>query len=101
MFNVRLAGDHLYGKSLYTWMSLVMSLMVSYFVLPFSHELSWMRSGTELNQFLRIFLPTFAQFFKRFLFTSRGGFHSKVSMVEILYEQQTVQTLIRLLLWSN
>ena len=27
-------------------------------VLFFSHELSWMRSGTELSQFLRIFLPT-------------------------------------------
>ena len=33
MFNVRLAGDHLYGKWLFTWLSLVMSLMVSYFVL--------------------------------------------------------------------
>ena len=29
MFNVRLAGGHLYGKCLY----LVLSLMVSYFVL--------------------------------------------------------------------
>ena len=26
----------------------------------FPHEMSWMRSGTLLNQFLRIFLPTFA-----------------------------------------
>ena len=24
----------------------------------FSHEMSWMRSGTELSQFLRLFLPT-------------------------------------------
>ena len=24
---------------------------------PFSHEMSWMRSGTELSQCLRIFLP--------------------------------------------
>ena len=31
MFYVRLAGDHLYGK----WLSLVMSLMVSYFALSF------------------------------------------------------------------
>ena len=31
MFNVRL--DHLYGKRLFTWMSLVMSLIVFYFVL--------------------------------------------------------------------
>ena len=26
--NVRLAGDHLYGKLLFTWLSLVMSMMV-------------------------------------------------------------------------
>ena len=35
MFNVRLSGDRLYGKRLFTWMSLVISLMVSYFVLSF------------------------------------------------------------------
>ena len=35
MFNVRLAGDHLYGKWLFTWLSLVMFFMVSYFVLSF------------------------------------------------------------------
>ena len=58
MFNVRLAGDHLYGKSLCTWLSLLMSFMVSYFVIFFfPHEMSWMRSGTELGQFLRPFLP--------------------------------------------
>ena len=27
MFNVRLAGGHLYGKQLFTWMSLVVSFM--------------------------------------------------------------------------
>ena len=32
--NVRLAGDHLYGKLLLTWLSLVMSMMVS-FVMSF------------------------------------------------------------------
>ena len=36
MFNVRLADDHLYGKRLFTWLSLMMSLIMSYFVLPFS-----------------------------------------------------------------
>ena len=46
IFNVRLAGDHLYGKWLFTWLSLVMYLIVSYFVLSLSHELSWLRSGT-------------------------------------------------------
>ena len=34
MFNVRLAGGHLYGYQLFTWLSLVVSLMVS-FVLSF------------------------------------------------------------------
>ena len=34
MFNVRLDGGHLYGKQLFTWLSLVVSLMVS-FVLSF------------------------------------------------------------------
>ena len=44
---IRLAGDHLHGKWLFTWLSPVMYLMVSYFVLSFFHETSWMRSGTE------------------------------------------------------
>ena len=30
MLNVRLAGDHLYGKQLFTWLSLVVSLMGSF-----------------------------------------------------------------------
>ena len=30
MLNVRLAGDHLYWKWLFTWLSLVMSLMASF-----------------------------------------------------------------------
>ena len=34
MFNVSLAGGHLYGKQLFTWLSLVVSLMAS-FVLSF------------------------------------------------------------------
>ena len=34
MFNVRLAGGHLYGKQLVIWLSLVVSLMAS-FVLSF------------------------------------------------------------------
>ena len=29
------------------------------FMVSFSPRDSWMRSGTELSQFLRIFLPTF------------------------------------------
>ena len=34
MFNVRLAGGHLFGKQLFTWLSLVLSFMV-FFVLSF------------------------------------------------------------------
>ena len=34
MFNVRLAAGHLYGKQLFTWLSLVVSFMAS-FVLSF------------------------------------------------------------------
>ena len=30
MFNVSLAGGHLYGKQLFTWLSLVVSLMASF-----------------------------------------------------------------------
>ena len=30
LLNVRLAGDHLYGKLLFTWLSLLMSMMVSF-----------------------------------------------------------------------
>ena len=30
MFNVRLAGGHLYGKQLFTWLSLMVSLMASF-----------------------------------------------------------------------
>ena len=38
MLNVRLAGGHLYGKQLFTWLSLMVSLMASFsfFVLSFS-----------------------------------------------------------------
>ena len=35
MFNVTLAGDYMYGKLLFSWLSLLMSLIVSYFVLSF------------------------------------------------------------------
>ena len=41
---------------------------VIFCVVLFSYEMSWMRSGTDLSQFLRIFLPTFAldQYFSIF-----------------------------------
>ena len=62
MFNVRLAGGHLYGKWQFTWLSLVISLMVGvlFCAVLFPLEISWMRSGSEFSRFLRIFLPTLA-----------------------------------------
>ena len=33
MLNVRLAGDYLYGKLLFSWLSLVMSLMASFMLM--------------------------------------------------------------------
>ena len=35
MLNVRLASDHLYGKWLFTWLSVVMSLMPSLYAVFF------------------------------------------------------------------
>ena len=47
MLNVRLAGDHLYGKLLFTWLSLVMSMMVSFCAVLFPTRcLGW---DLELN----------------------------------------------------
>ena len=42
MLNVRLAGGYLYGKQLFTWLSLVVSLMASFCVVFFSTRcLGW------------------------------------------------------------
>ena len=38
MFYVRPASDHLYGKLLFTWLSLVMSLMVSFCAVLFPRD---------------------------------------------------------------
>ena len=38
MLNVRLAGDHLFGKLLFTWLSLVMSMMVSFCAVLFPRD---------------------------------------------------------------
>ena len=59
MLIVRLAGDHLYGKLLFIWLSLVMFHLAVigdiydgvFSCCPFSHEMSWMRSWTSLSQF--------------------------------------------------
>ena len=47
MLNVRLAGDHLFGKLLFTWLSLVISMMVSFCAVLFPTRcLGW---NLELN----------------------------------------------------
>ena len=38
MFNVRIAVDHKYENSLFTWLSLVMSLMVSFCAVVFPRD---------------------------------------------------------------
>ena len=35
MLNVRLAGGHLYGKQLFTWLTLVVSLIASFYAVLF------------------------------------------------------------------
>ena len=54
----RIASEHLYVKLLFTWLSLQVSMIVSFCAVPFSHEMSWIRSLTYLSQFLRVTLPT-------------------------------------------
>ena len=47
MLNVRLAGDHVYEKKLFTWLSVAGDVFDGVFLYcPFSHGMSWMRSGT-------------------------------------------------------
>ena len=58
MFNVRIVGDQLNGKWFFTWLSLVVSLWFLILCCLFSREMSWMRTWTELSQFLRLFLLT-------------------------------------------
>ena len=38
MLNIGLAGDHLYGKFLFTWLSLMMSLMVFFVLSSFPRD---------------------------------------------------------------
>ena len=47
MLNVRLAGDYLYGKLLFTWPSLVMSLMTSFCAVLLDEILDLIESVSE------------------------------------------------------
>ena len=67
MLIVRLAGDHLYGE-----IAVHLAVACDVFIdvslcCPFSHEMSWINSGTLLGRFLRVFLPTFIYKFIKYL----------------------------------
>ena len=75
MLYVRLAGDHLYGKVLFTWLSLVMSLIVSFYALLFPTR--WLGWDLGLNwvSFWRLsylLLRLLGITFKRQAFTEKG-----------------------------
>ena len=53
MFNVRLASGHLYGKQLFTWLSLVVSLMASFVLSFFPLDVL-----DEIWDLIESFLPT-------------------------------------------
>ena len=56
MLNVRLAGDYLYRKLLFTWLSLVKSMLVSFCAV----QRDVLDEILDLNEsVLRVFLPTF------------------------------------------
>ena len=50
-----LADYHLQGKGLFTWLSLMVSLVVTNFVVMFSQRVSWKGFGIVWCQFLRMF----------------------------------------------
>ena len=57
MLNVRLAGDHLYGK-IAVHLAVASDVFDGAFLCcPVSHEMSWIRSGTELSKFLSLPCP--------------------------------------------
>ena len=66
MLIVRLACDHLYGKLLFTWLSLVMSLMASFCAVLFPTRCLGRDLELSLGQFLRVFLPTLAKWVELF-----------------------------------
>ena len=78
MFNVRLAGDHLNGKLLFTWLSPVLSMMVSFCAVLFPRDvldeiLNLIESVSE------VFLPT--RFKLSATFSSSSSFSSSPSAV--------------------
>ena len=73
---------------------------VLFYVVLFPHEMSWIRSGTELSHFLRIFLPTLTYFLKTFCNLKSQDFHShcpphcsqtQVMMRVVLFKSDSVE----------
>ena len=71
MFNVRLAGGHLYGKQLFTWLSRVVSLMapfvLSFFPLDVLDEI-WDLIESVSEGFLTYFCTAFKGILKMCMF---------------------------------
>ena len=76
MFNVRLAVGHLYGKQLFTWLSLVVSLMASFVLSCFPLDVLdeiW----DLLSQCLRDFLITHLFYmFRTYYCVEQPKFHA-------------------------
>ena len=73
MFNVRLASGHLYGKQLFIWLSLVVSLMASVCAVLFPTRCLdeiW----DVIASFMRDFLPTFVFSYSSYLLVSSRMF---------------------------
>ena len=69
MLNVRLAGYHLYGNKLFTWLSLVMSLMASFCAVL---DETW-----DLIESVSEGFPTYSSL----LFVDVSCFHVRMSVV--------------------
>ena len=61
MLNVRLAGEHLYWKKLFTWLSLVMSFMASFVVSFFPRDV--LAEIWDLIESVSEGLPTYSYHF--------------------------------------
>ena len=62
MLNVRRIGGHLYGKQLFTWLSLVVSLAASFCVFPFPLDVLdeiWDLIDSVSEEFLTFFYRIF------------------------------------------
>ena len=73
MFNVILAGGHLYGKQLFTWLSLVVSLMAS-FVLSF-FPLDVLDEILNLIESVSEGFPSYSEGFLTYSYVSFAGTH--------------------------